>query len=150
MKDKVSAWEPQARSLLRIMAGYMILLHALREVFGVMPPPKRGPGAFMALDKLGEFNLAGAQISAGGVVLLIVGILLLIGFFVRPAALILALQSAIAYVYAAMPRGPWPIRNGGMDALIYVLIMIYLAAAGPDAWSLDALLQKRKSTAAPA
>ena len=54
MKETIETLEPQARALLRIIAAYMILLHALREVFNVMPAPKRGPGSFMALDLLGQ------------------------------------------------------------------------------------------------
>jgi len=136
MKEMIAAWEPQARALLRIMAAYMLLLHALREFFGIMPPPKRGPGSFMALDPLGQ---------AGGVALLVLGCLLLVGWFIRPVALLLAIQCAIAYFYAAMPRAAWPIRNGGIDALTYVLVFAYMAAAGADAWCLDALRGKAKS-----
>ena len=139
MKDAISAWEPQARSLLRIMMAYMLLLHALREAFGVMPPPKRGPGSFMALDFLGQ---------AGGAVLLVLGTLLLVGWFIRPVSVMLAIQCAMAYVYAAMPRGPWPIRNGGIDDLTYVLVFAYMAAAAPDTWSIDALRSSKKAVAA--
>lgn len=139
MKENVSAWEPQARALLRIMAAYMILLHALREAFDVMPAPKRGPGSFMALDVFGQ---------PGGILLLIFGALLLSGWLVRPVSILLAIQCAVAYVYAAMPRGPWPIRNGGIDALIYVLLLAYLAAAPPDAWSIDSWRTNKKVAAA--
>ena len=138
MKDAVTAWEPQARALLRVMAAYMILLHALREVFDVMPAPKRGAGSFMALDFLGQ---------VGGVLLLVLGALLLIGLFIRPVSMVLAIQCAVAYVYAAMPRGPWPIRNGGIDDLTYVLVLAYMAAAAPDAWSIDGLRMNKKIAA---
>jgi putative oxidoreductase len=117
-----------------MMAAYMILLHGLREVFGVMPPPKRGPGAFMALDSLG---------TGGGVLLLVLAVLFFVGWLVRPAALIFAIQCVAAYFYAAMPRGAWPIRNGGIDALTYALVFLYLAAVGAGAWSVDGLLKKR-------
>jgi putative oxidoreductase len=121
------------------MMAYMLLLHALREAFGVMPPPKRGPGSFMALDLLGQ---------PGGILLLILAALLLIGWFVRPVSILLAIQCAVAYVYAAMPRGPWPLRNGGIDDLTYVLIFAYMAAAAPDAWSIDAVRSNKKAVAA--
>jgi putative oxidoreductase len=139
MKDAIASWEPQARAVLRFIAMYMILLHGLREVFGIVPAKAKGPGSFMPLDPLGH---------AGGIMLLILGTLLLVGWFTRAAALLLALQCLIAYVYAAMPRGAWPISNGGIDTLTYVLIFLYLAAAGPGAWSLDALLGQKKSAVA--
>ena len=139
MKENVSAWEPQARALMRIIAAYMILLHAAREVFGVMPAPQRGPGSFMALDFLGQ---------PGGYLLLALGALLLIGWLTRPVCIVLAIQCAVAYVYAAMPRGAWPIKNGGIDDLTYVLVFAYMAAAAPDAWSIDTLRMNKKAAAA--
>jgi putative oxidoreductase len=72
----------------------------------------------------------------------------LVGWFIRPVSIVLAIQCAVAYVYAAMPRGPWPLRNGGIDDLTYALILIYMAAAAPDAWSVDALRMRNKSAAA--
>jgi len=138
MKETLASWEPQARALLRIIAAHMILLHGLREVFGLVPARPRGPGSFMPLDPLGP---------AGGVLLIALGLLVLVGLFTRAAALLLALQCVIAYFYAAAPRGPWPIRNGGIDTLTYVFVFIYFAGAGAGAWSLDALLQKNKTVA---
>jgi putative oxidoreductase len=131
MKEALASWEPQARAVLRIMAAHMILLHGLREVFGLVPARPRGAGSFMPLDPLGP---------VGGVLLLVLGVLVLVGLFTRPAALLLALQCLFAYLYAAAPRGVWPIRNGGIDTLTYVFVFLYLAGAGAGAWSLDALL----------
>jgi len=138
MKETLASWEPQARALLRIIAALMILLHGLREVFGLVPARPRGPGSFMPLDPLGP---------AGGVLLIALGLLVLVGLFTRPAALLLALQCVVAYFYAAAPRGLWPIRNGGIDTLTYVFVFIYFAGAGAGAWSLDTLLQKKKTVA---
>jgi putative oxidoreductase len=133
MKEAVAAWEPQARAVLRFIAMYMILMHGLREVFGLIPARAKGPGSFMPLDPLGH---------VGGILLLVCGTLLLLGLFARPAALVLAVQCAVAYFYAAAPRGVWPIKNGGIDTLTYVFVFLYLAAAGSGAWSLDNLFQK--------
>jgi len=138
MKETLASWEPQARALLRIIAAHMILLHGLREVFGLVPARPRGPGSFMPLDPLGP---------AGGVLLIALGLLVLVGLFTRAAALLLALQCVVAYFYAAAPRGLWPIRNGGIDTLTYVFVFIYFAGAGAGAWSLDTLLQKKKTVA---
>ena len=136
MKQAIASWEPQARALLRFMAMYMILLHGLREVFGIVPARAKGPGSFMPLDPLGH---------AGGVLLLVLGLFFLIGLFARAAALLLALQCVFAYFYAAAPRGVWPIRNGGIDTLTYAFIFLYFAGAGAGAWSFDALFHDRKN-----
>ncbi len=134
MKNAIASWEPQARALLRFMMMYMILLHGLREVFGIVPARAKGPGSFMPLDPLGH---------AGGVLLLILGLLLLVGLYTRVAALLLALQCLVAYFYAAAPRGVWPIRNGGIDTLTYALIFLYIAATGAGAWTMDALRHRK-------
>ena len=88
----------------------------------------------MPLDSLGH---------AGGVLLLILGLLLFVGWLVKPAALILAIQCVVAYFYASAPRDPLPIRNGGIDDLTYAFIFLYLTAAGAGAWSLDALRREK-------
>jgi putative oxidoreductase len=138
MKQALAGWEPQARALMRIVLAHMILLHGLRELFGIAPARPRGPGSFMPLDPLGH---------PGGVLLVIFGTLLLVGWFARPAALILALQCVFAYFYAAAPRGLWPIRNGGIDTLTYAFIFVYLAVAGAGAWSIDGLRRNKRNIA---
>jgi len=138
MKQAIALWEPEARALLRIITMYMILLHGLREVFGLVPARAKGPGSFMPLDPLGHF---------GGVLLLVFGTLLLVGLFARVAAVALALQCLVAYFYAAAPRALWPIRNGGIDTLAYVFIFLYFAAAGAGAFSLDSVFPKKKDVA---
>ena len=55
-----------------------------------------------------------------GYIDLIAGALLIVGLFTRPAALVLAAQMAVAYFVVAAPRGAWPIRNGGGEALLHV------------------------------
>lgn len=135
MKEKVSALEPQARAVLRIIAAYMLLLHGLREVFGLIPAKPRGPGSFMPLDHLG---------TAGGVLLLVLGTLLLIGWLARPVLLLLSIQCFVAYFYASAPRNVLPIRNGGIDTLTYAFVFLYFAAVGAGAWSVDGLLQRNK------
>jgi len=134
MKETVASWEPQVRSLMRIVAAYMIFLHGLRGVFGIMPARARGADSMMPLDSLGQI---------GGVLLLILSVLLFLGWLIKPVALLLAIQCVVAYVYGSVPRDPIPIRNGGIDDLTYALIFLYLAAAGAGAWSLDALRQAK-------
>ena len=90
----------------------------------------------MALDVLPA--IFGALEIAGG-------LCLLLGLFTRSAALILCAELAAAYFYAALPRGPWPIRNGGNETLLYFLVFAYFAAAGGGSWSVDHLFSKRRN-----
>ena len=135
MKEKIALWEPQARSVLRIVLAFVFILHGFRNLFGFFPALAGRRGAVpMALDALpplfGTLELAG-------------GALLFFGLFTRPAAVVLAVQLAAAYWYSAVPRGGWPIRNGGNEVLFYFLVFAYLAADGAGVWSLDELFQSK-------
>ena len=69
--------------------------------------------------------------------------LLVIGLFTRTTAFILSGMTAVAYFIAHAPRGFFPILNGGELAALYCFAFLYLAAAGPGPWSLDAALRKK-------
>lgn len=90
----------------------------------------------MALDMLGPI---------GGYVEIAGGVLLLLGLLTVPVAIILCLASAIGYILGPLARpSPWPIRNGGEEAVVYCVAMVYFALAGAGAWSCDALLHRGK------
>ncbi len=137
MKQAIASWEPFGRSVVRIILAFTFSLHGYRHLLGVFPPfgGRRG-AAPMALDTLP---------SIAGVIEIAAGFLLLFGLFARAAALVGCLEVLTAYVYAAAPRGLWPIRNGGDEVLLYFLVFLYFAAAGGGAWSVDALLAKPRS-----
>jgi putative oxidoreductase len=44
---------------------------------------------------------------------------------------------------AHAPQGFWPVQNQGEPAILFCFIFLYLAAAGPGAWSLDGLRGER-------
>jgi len=126
---KLAVWEPQARSILRVILGFLFTLHGLRLAFGILPPMAgRRLAAPMALDQLGAI---------AGYFVLLFGILLALGLYSRIAAVGLSVMALAAYLFFALPRGPWPIRNGGTEALLYALAGLYLAFVGPGAWCLD-------------
>lgn len=127
---RLSALEPQARAILRIILGFLITLHGIRKVFDVLPSVAgRRNAPPLALDSLPP---------ATGYIELLAGPLLLMGLFVRQSALVVSLEALLAYVLIAQPRTMWPIRNGGIEALLYFVVLLYFAAAGAGAWSLDA------------
>jgi uncharacterized membrane protein YphA (DoxX/SURF4 family) len=45
-----------------------------------------------------------------------------------------AVEALLAYAIIAAPRTLWPIRNGGNEALLYVVVLGYLFVAGGGAW----------------
>lgn len=48
---------------------------------------------------------------------------------------------AIAYFVAHSPNNFFPLLNRGEAAILFSFVLLYIAAAGPGPWSLDA---KRK------
>ena len=43
----------------------------------------------------------------------------MLGLVVRPTALVISVEALLAYALIAQPRTLWPIRNGGIEALLY-------------------------------
>jgi putative oxidoreductase len=126
---KLSAWEPHSRSLMRLIFGFTFTLHGLRLALGALPAAAGRRGAApMALDQLPAF-LGYFEIAAG--------ILLMLGLWARPSAIFAATLSLATYAFLALPNGPWPIRNGGNEVLLYAMVFFYIGVFGGGDWSLD-------------
>lgn len=127
---RLARWEPRLRAVLRLILGFLMTLHGIRKVFDVLPSVAGRRGAPpLALDSLPAVT---------GYLEIVAGPLLMLGLFVRPIAALVALEAFLAYVLVAQPRTLWPIRNGGIEALLYCSTLAYFAAAGAGTWSLDA------------
>ena len=121
-----TAWAPRLLSILRIMAGLLLLQHGTAKLL-----------KFPVVQNMANLDLSSMP-GIAGFLELIGGALLVIGLFTRPVAFILAGMTAVAYFLAHAPRGFFPILNGGELAALYCFAFLYLAAAGPGPWSLDA------------
>jgi len=124
-----SAWSPRLRSVLRIVAAFMFIQFGTMKLFAFpigMPPDGSSAPLFS------QMGLAGVLETFGGA-------LLLLGLFTRPVAFVLAGEMAVAYFQGHAPLGFWQIVNGGTGAVLYCFLWLYLSAAGPGPWSLDAL-----------
>ncbi len=126
----LSRWEPQALALLRIFAALLFLEHGTAKLLH-FPVPQPG-----VPDPLPTILIVAAVIEIVG------GILVTLGLFTRIAAFIMSGEIAVGYFIAHAPRGFWPIVNLGEAAILYCFIFLYLAAAGPGAWSIDGLREK--------
>ena len=73
------------------------------------------------------------------------GPLIILGLFTRPVVFILAGEMAVAYFTAHMPKGLWPIMNGGERAVFYCWVYLFFAANGAGSFSLDGLWARRRS-----
>jgi putative oxidoreductase len=128
-------WSPYLLSLLRIIAAFTFMQAGSMKLFAypMGMPAEVGPLVLLS------------QVGIGGILEFFGGALLLIGLWTRPAAFILSGEMAVAYFQFHAPNGFWPIVNGGIDAILYCFIFLYLSASGPGTWSLDAVLAKRRT-----
>lgn len=138
----LAPWAPQLRSLLRIMTALTFLTHGTQKLLA-------WPVAFPIPMTVLTYTAAIMEI--------IGGVLLALGFFSRPVAFILSGLMACAYfighAFGASGFVFFPIMNRGEAAMLFCFIFLYLAAAGPGPWSIDALRglggqEPRSSTAA--
>lgn len=115
-------WSSRLLSVMRIVVALVFFSHGVSKFTHIPPFP-------MPLTPL--LTTAGVLEVAGGA-------LLILGLFTRPVAFVLSGMSAVAYIMAHAPQGPFPIANGGEAAVLYCFVFLYLAAAGGGAWSVDA------------
>lgn len=123
-------WQPQLLAVLRIIAALLFIEHGTAKLFHF---PAAQPGA---PDHLPPLLLAAAIIEILG------GTLVTLGLFTRLAAFIMAGEIAIGYFLAHFPKSFWPVVNQGDAAILFCFVFLYISAAGPGAWSLDAMRMK--------
>ena len=78
-----------------------------------------------------------------GLLEIVGGGLVLVGFWTRATAFVLSGQMAVAYFMAHAPGSFFPLLNGGDAAILFCFIFFYIVFAGPGAWSLDAARSRR-------
>ncbi len=71
-----------------------------------------------------------------------------LGLFTRVAAFICSGEMAAVYFMVDAPKSFWPALNQVDAAILFTFVFLYLAFAGPGAWSLDAIF-RRSAAAAP-
>jgi hypothetical protein len=59
-----------------------------------------------------------------------------------PGAVLLSGEMAVAYFIGHAPQGFWPVLNQGHPAIMFCFVWLYVSAAGPGPWSLDALRKR--------
>ncbi|MFA4938649.1 DoxX family protein [Brevundimonas sp.] len=131
MFNQVNGWSSRALAALRIVAGLLFLAHGVVKVFGFPAGAEQGQQELLSL-----FGI-------GGLIELVTGLLLILGLFTRPAALIASGQMAVAYWMFHFPRDPYPAVNGGDAAILFCFVFLYIFTAGPGAWSIDNRSERR-------
>ncbi|MFI6639996.1 DoxX family protein [Streptomyces sp. NPDC050504] len=84
------------------------------------------------------------------VIQLVCGILVLVGFGTRFAALLASGSMAYAYFVEHQPDGLFPLENGGGMAALYSWAFLLLVFTGPGAFALDRYLNPAERATAQA
>lgn len=125
----LSRWQPQLLAILRIVTALLFLEHGLSKFLGFPVPFPVHP-----LPPL---------LVAAGVIECAAGVLVTIGLFTRVAAFIASGEMAIGYWMMHFPKSPWPLANMGEAVILFCFVFLYIAAAGPGAWSIDGTRTRR-------
>jgi putative oxidoreductase len=125
----LSRWQPQLLAILRIVAALLLLEHGTMKLFHF--PAAQMPGPLPTL------------LVIAAAIELVVGVLMTLGLFTRLAAFVASGEMAVAYFIGHFPKSFWPGINGGEAAILFCFVFLYIAAAGPGAWSIDRARTRR-------
>ena len=114
----LSGWTPRLLSILRIVVGFLFVVHGTQKLFGFPAPMPGGPVETWSLA-----HFAGLIEAIGGA-------LMILGLMTRPVAFILSGEMAVAYFKAHAANSFWPMLNHGELAALYCFTFLYFAAAG--------------------
>lgn len=123
---RLAKYADYAYALLRIVAGLMFSFHGAQKILGLFAatqPP------------------IGSQLWFAGIIELVGGLAVMLGFGTRVAALICSGEMAVAYfqVHWKLQIGSqfFPIVNKGELAALYCFVFLFIACQGGVKWSLD-------------
>lgn len=117
-------YHPYLLSLLRAVAGLVLFSFGTQKILG-----------FPASDGMPP---SGSLPWIAGVLELTLGFLVLIGLWTRVSAFVLSGLMAFAYFLAHAPQSFYPAQNGGVAAILFSFVFLYVAAAGAGPISVDA------------
>jgi putative oxidoreductase len=126
--DFLNKHAPQIKGVMRIVIGLLFLEHGTAKMFSFPLAAGAAPHAF---------NLMAFPVGPAGVIEVVAGALIVLGLFSRWAAFIASGEMAFAYFLAHFPRSPFPLLNGGGEAVCFCFIFLFIAAAGPGAFAIN-------------
>ena len=126
--DFLNKYTSQIQGITRIVIGLMFLEHGTQKMLSFPMAAGAAPHAF---------NLMSFPVGPAGLIEVLAGILITIGLYSRYAAFIASGEMAFAYFIAHFPRSPFPLLNGGGEAIAFCFIFLWLAAAGPGSFAVN-------------
>ncbi len=122
----LAKYADHAYALMRIVAGFMFSFHGIQKILGVLSdfqPP------------------VGSQLWFGGLIELLGGLAVMLGYQTRWAAFICSGEMAVAYSQFhwkfQMGRNFFPALNKGELAALYCFVFLFIACRGGVKWKLD-------------
>jgi putative oxidoreductase len=122
MEKTLAPLAPYAYALLRIIAGLSFVAHGGQKIFGWFG---------------GKPVPLGSLFGVAGIIEIVLGILITVGFLTSYAAFIASGEMATAYFIGHLPKSFWPLANQGEPAVLFCFIFLYVAARGAGIWSID-------------
>ena len=129
MDKFLGKFAPHTYALMRIVAGFLFLAHGAQKVLGMFGAEAKAVGSFMWF---------------GGLIELVGGVLIMVGFQTAWAAFLCSGTMAVAYfMFHHKLSAVLPIQNKGELAALYSFVFLFMAAKGSGIWSVDALMGKK-------
>jgi putative oxidoreductase len=125
----LAGFEGPAYAGFRIVTGLLFMQHGLSKVFGILSPQPEMPPALLWTAGLIEL-LGGAMVA--------------VGFQTRLASFLSSGLMAAAYFMAHAPNGFFPMLNKGELAVLYCWAFLFIACRGPGRVSIDAMINSRE------
>ena len=126
--DFLNKYAAQIKGIMRIVMGLLFLEHGTAKMFSFPLAAAASPHAF---------HLMSFPVGPAGVIEVVAGALIVLGLFSRWAAFIASGEMAFAYFLGHFPHSPFPLLNGGGEAVAYCFTFLYLAAAGPGSFAIN-------------
>lgn len=133
MENFMKPWSAQILSLLRVITGLCLLQYGTAKLL-----------KFPAVPMFKDVTITSWPAGYAGTLELVLGALLTIGLFTRPAAFVLSGLMAFAYFLGHAGRDFYPILNGGTLAIMFCFACLYISAAGPGPLSVDAMVRDKE------
>lgn len=125
MEKLLAPLAPYAYAIMRIIVGLLFFCHGAQKIFGWFG----GVGG-------GSVPLASLY-GMAGILEVVLGALIAVGFLAGYAAFIAAGEMAVAYFMAHFPKSFWPLENEGEPAVFFCFVFLYVATRGAGIWSID-------------
>ena len=114
--------EDKTYAIMRIAVGFAFFWHGSQKILGIPPL---------------EYELD-TMLTIAGVIELVAGALVTVGFFTSWAAFLASGLMAAAYWMAHGTKALLPLQNQGELAFLFCFVFLFISSRGAGIWSIDA------------